>query len=436
MPGQQLMAKVAHWWDTAWLPWDLRHVEQAQAAGAVRPLHGLEEWKFIYAMSRIQRKKKARLPSFLKHYVARLLEEVADVQAPMPLAWLAVHPRGSRLQKAALHQVLHAGGSSLAIPPWIENVPPTPAPPPPVPVPASEVPASEVPASGAPAPVPASGVPVPASGAPAPVPASEAPASEAPAPVQGPGRCLGQCSAAMSLQTHTGCPRLQALTPGRCTNTAQVSLTYEGKPVQVAQQDTVHFLRQSVGKLLVSDWLYRAHTEHHGHVVVCTQCHERITRQLRTTSPLDSLKLGIASLDAAGRSVTQWAGWTRQAMGLAQKVAPAWVKPYVQQGEQVAAQVQQSARQVSPSAQAGEFLTSRLGLQGPTKHVVQSMVSSQLGSALRNTMGVDASAAHPTTAPATAPATTGRAAGLAALSAAIPAGASDYVTQMLQKLRS
>ena len=361
MPGSQLQAKVGHWWDTAWLPWDLAVISQAEVDGRVQPLRGLDEWKFIYAMSRIQRNKKKRLPSYLKHYVQALLREVEDVQAPLPLAWLAVHPRGSTVQKQALREVLQAGGTTLAIPPWIENVPP---PPPPPPAPTA--------AAAAPSPPP-----------PAPTTAAAAPSAPAPAPAPTAVTCLGQCSALMATNpAHTGCPLSGILHPQRCTNAPSRQLEYEGKPIEASQPEAVRFLGTTAGRVLVPNWLHLAQTQMQGRVLVCQQCQDNIQRQMRTFSPLDSLKLSIGQLDAVGRQANAWSSMASSALSMADKVGI----PGAQQGAEFFQAAAQTATSLTPSLQASKAVTNQLGLRdGLVKDVVQGTIAHKLADLAQGT---------------------------------------------------
>ena len=129
----------AAWLARALPPAAARDLRAARAAGLARPLRGKDEWQFVYAMGRVQRRQKRRLPSHLRATAERLLDQVSDVRAPLPLAWAlgrlgepggaSAPSAGGQAQSEALRRLLlpppapvRAGGV-LRVPPWAEDVP-------------------------------------------------------------------------------------------------------------------------------------------------------------------------------------------------------------------------------------------------------------------------------------------------------------------------
>lgn len=203
----------------------------------------------------------------------------------------------------------------------------------------------------------------------------------------------------MSLGTHSGCPKTGVLSPGQCRNAPTVALQYEGQPIHVHQKEAVQFLGQTAGKLLIPNWVHVAQTQLHGNVQVCAQCQEMIQRQSRTMSPLDSLKFTMHSLDTMGRKVHAWGKRANFMMGLAGQAGV----PYAQEGAKLAAQTSKLATQVTPSLQVSKALTMGMA-ESPVKGMVQSMVA-------------------------------GKVADFAKGKSVVPDAASQYVSQMLQKLQ-
>ena len=357
-PPTKLQAKVRRWTSRALTPSQLRLLRHGLRSGALRSLAGTEEWQFVYAMHRIYRNQKSRLPSHLHACALQIVNQVSNIYSPIPEAWVLSHPEGALApaQRAALRQLLKApsrdvgggGGTppppgALLLPPWIENVPPPRAPRAMLVVPKAAGTQSSTPSQNH------NGL-------------DSFSVSPADAPAVRSPRCMGRCVwSTRILGNHPGCPLLRPQTELRCSNTAESKLEYmphkndsSGAPAHAqhtlsvdseADQPELRKYEQA----LMPGYEELARREAKGHVWICHFCQRALQKDARVHSPLSLLSLGFRKLEDVATTAhaygqkAAYAGNSLASMG-----ADTLGKSMVRAGKFI----QNSSESVSPTLQA------------------------------------------------------------------------------------
>ena len=385
--GPRLRAKVRRWIRRSLAPEQLRQLRAAREAGRVRPLRGKEEWQFVYAMSRVHRADKMRLPTHLRATAARILDQVSNIHAPLPLAWAVSAPAHSRFddvprqsQRRALQRLLVPGAAdaveggggesksrafALSVPPWVENVPPV---------------------AQAASPAPAVASPAPSVASPAPSVAA-APAVAAPAPAMYGGtaglaavsctssvrgRCMGMCRAMGSV---AACAFSK--NDYRCTQTERLHPLCDasGKVLSTRAAADAAWIRSHAAAVLDPRWAALAPREGAagvGAVLLCPAHADALRAEMRARHPLEAIKRGAKSAAlGAARGVLKADDWMQQGSSLAsmgaQMAAPALDAAGLRDGAEAVRALDKKAKSAyakyTPSGniqQAGETVSSKI----------------------------------------------------------------------------